>query len=125
MGRYLGVEFLKEGIVEPQEDVPPPVSLLLTRRHLRDRALIHLPDPLERVSGPVLTPVRVLLESGIVEPDVIVARLVRQLFLVLQAALAEHGHFDAGPVAELFLKVGVGGVELGRARPRQPLEGEL
>lgn len=129
-GTHLSLHLLKQGIVQPRKDIPPPMPLLLTRRHLSNRPLINLPNPRQRLIALLLpdlfgTPISILLQPCIIEPNVVVARFVRQFLLVLDTTLAEDGGFDPGAVAELFFEVGVGGVELGGAGTGESVEGEL
>jgi hypothetical protein len=101
------------------------VPLLVTRRHLRHCPLVHLPNPLQRILRTLLSPVRILLQPGVIKPNVVVPCLVRQLLLVLQPPLAENGDFDTGAGTVLLLEVGVGGVKLGGAGTGKAVEGEL
>lgn len=102
------------------------------RRHLRNRPLIHLPHPrhpplyLAR-ARPVVpegskSP---FLEAGVVEPDVVVVPVVRQLFFVLDTSLAEDGGFEGCARAVLFFEFGVGGVKGFGFGAGEAVEGEL
>lgn len=101
------------------------MPLIVTRRDLRHGSLVDLPHTRERLGTLISRAVGVLLQAGIVEPDVVIARLVRELLLVLEASLAEDGRLDARTVAELLLKVAVGGVELSGAGAGEAVQGEL
>lgn len=101
------------------------MPLLVTRRNLGHCSLVNLTHAGEGGVVTIATLERVLLEPSVVEPDVVVSRLVRELLLILDATLAEDGGLDAGSVAELLLKVRVGGVELGGTGSGEVLEGEL
>lgn len=106
------------------------MPLILTRRYLRHRPLVHLPNPTQRFLALLLShllgiPIRILLQSSIIEPNVVVSRFVSQFLLVLNTTFAEDGGFDARAVAELFFEIGVGGVELGGTGTGESVESEL
>lgn len=108
----LRVDLLEGSILQPQVDVPAPESLLGGRRDVGNGALVHLADAgrVGILSVLLLGPVGILLEARKREPRVVVARVVRQLLLVLDSSLAQHRKLDAAAVAVLLLKLGVGGI---------------
>lgn len=140
---HLGLQLLVQGVVDPQVDVAPPVSLLLDGRHVGDGSLVDLSH---RVG------VRVALhQAQVVEPGVIVVwvclrltteeecvsldqpvgpdlqRLLAHLDLlfVLEPSFADDDVLDSSAVSELLLKHGVVLEELLRLMLGDPVQGVL
>ena len=88
-------QLLEYRVLEPQEDVPPPQTLVGGGRHVGDRALVNLAAAV--VVGRRLN--RGLLEARVVEPRVVRERLVPHRLLVLKALLADHHALDPVPIA--------------------------
>jgi hypothetical protein len=72
---YLCIDLFKESIIEPEEDVTAPMSLLATRWDLGNRPLIDLPDAFHTLlSRPLEITVTqgCLFKADVVEPCVVV-----------------------------------------------------
>lgn len=100
------------------------MPFLATRRDLGDRTFIDFSHSSDRSLG-LFSLVGILLQSSVIEPHVVIARLVSKFLLVLDPSLAEHCSFNSCTVAKLLLKVGVRCIELSRARAWQAIESEL
>jgi len=119
-------QFFEQGVIQPQEDVPSPMPLLVPRRrYLSDSSFVNLPHSLDGVLAVSISSARVFFQSRVIEPDVVVPRFVREFFLVLKSSFTEDSHLDAGPRAMLFLEIRVSGVKLSRSRARQSIKSEL
>mmetsp|Transcript_531 Transcript_531/g.1943 ORF Transcript_531/g.1943 Transcript_531/m.1943 type:complete len:437 (+) Transcript_531:1467-2777(+) len=108
------LEFLPQGIIDPEVDVALPVALLLRRWEVCDGALVHVPN-FFRVP-------RVLLEPAVIEPRVVVGRIGADRLLVLEPPLSHNHVLDPLPVAVLLLKRDKGLVELRRLRLGQVIQ---
>mmetsp|Transcript_64525 Transcript_64525/g.185506 ORF Transcript_64525/g.185506 Transcript_64525/m.185506 type:complete len:271 (-) Transcript_64525:968-1780(-) len=109
-----GLQLLEQGVVDPQVDVPPPEALLRHGGLVGDGALVDLADPADVAAT--------LLEADVVEPHVVVPRVVFDALLVDVSPLVQHDLLDRVAIAMLLLERHVGAVEL-VARPfRQHIE---
>ena len=115
----LSSHLLKKCIIQPNENVSPPMPLLPTRRNVRHRPLIDLLHPLSRHFDFPLRSTRqgngfksIFFQSRIIEPDVVVQRRMREFLFVLESSFSENGRFDRGAGTELFFEIRVRGVEL-------------
>lgn len=94
------------------------MPLVPTRRHLRNSALVNLSHPPNSLLSllnrrALLSNIlqRPFLKPRIIKPDVVVPTIMRELLLVLDSSLAEHGRLERGSRSVLFFKLGVGGVQ--------------
>mmetsp|Transcript_25576 Transcript_25576/g.73867 ORF Transcript_25576/g.73867 Transcript_25576/m.73867 type:complete len:495 (-) Transcript_25576:105-1589(-) len=111
------LELLEEGIVDPQVDVAPPEALLLHRRLERHCPLVDLADPAHVAAA--------LLESAVVEPDVVVPPVFLDTLLVDKPPLVEDDLFDGIAVAVLLLEGHVRAVQLVAGSFRKDVERKL
>jgi hypothetical protein len=73
--QVLSYAFLKDCIINPEVDEAAPVKLVLEQRLVGDRALIDIPNTLERQV------VGLLLKTSVIEPSVIVVIVKKDLLL--------------------------------------------
>mmetsp|Transcript_24495 Transcript_24495/g.53515 ORF Transcript_24495/g.53515 Transcript_24495/m.53515 type:complete len:540 (+) Transcript_24495:1130-2749(+) len=90
------VQLLKQGVLDPQVDVPLPVPLFMRRRQVGHSTLVHL--------SYAVNVARPLLQLDVVKPVVVVEWALLGLLLILEPALADHHLLDAFAVTVLLLK---------------------
>lgn len=132
IGAYLGFNLLEQCIVEPEEDISPPMPLFTARGYLSHSTLVHLSHTARssfQLIGSCTFCFEVapglFLQPRIVEPNVVVATIVRQLLLVLNSALAQDGVLERASGTVLLLEFGVRGVQARRLGARYTFESKL
>lgn len=105
--RCCSSQLLKDREIKPEIDVSFPEALLLHRWHIEDRTV----KDLARSSD---INARLLLQSAIIEPEVVVERLGSEGLFKLMPASCQHDIFDLLSATKLLLK----GHKLLRQRPR-------
>lgn len=115
---YLGFDFLKQRVVEPQKYVTPPITFLTTRRNLSNGSFVHLSHSSVRLffllgSGTFVPkiPERTFLQSRVIEPDIVIPAVVCKLLFVLDASFAKNRGLQTRSRAVLFLEFCVRRVE--------------
>ena len=93
------------------------MSLFSPGRNLRNSTLIYLSNSPNGVTV-ILTilpqvPQSILFQSSIVEPDIIVPTVLRELILVLNSSFTKYGVLEGGARSMLLLKLGVRSIECG------------
>mmetsp|Transcript_90523 Transcript_90523/g.235746 ORF Transcript_90523/g.235746 Transcript_90523/m.235746 type:complete len:371 (+) Transcript_90523:1055-2167(+) len=111
------LQLLEKSVVDPQIDVPLPVPLLEHRRLVRNGPLVHLPD-LPHVAA-------ALLQAGVVEPNIVVPRVILDTLLIYVSPLVEHHLLDGVAVAVLLLEGDIGTIKLVAGSLGKHVQGQL
>lgn len=108
------------------------MALQVPRRHLRDYPLVDFTHAIHSALDLILScvllpkpPQRVLFQASIIEPDVVIPAIVRELLFILDPPLPEDSRLERVARAVLFLEFRVRGVQRLRLGPRQAIQRKL